>query len=178
LLQELHVGKLQLIATSTANNHMKVSWLVWWNSSTPTWATRKLLDELVGEEKLLTWLGKVCWYVGVSLFFVLWIKVQFSFILNLTIFLNYDIFDTLCIFQLINAAVNSFNSIVAKDGIVLNLGGLDGLDIEPAYLENWRIQLWDLAFSIVFKGVCPFKKSGVFVDYCRANLLMKRVIYK
>jgi hypothetical protein len=32
---EMHVGKLQLIATSTASNHMRVSWLVWWNTSTP-----------------------------------------------------------------------------------------------------------------------------------------------
>jgi hypothetical protein len=67
---------------------------------------------------------------------------------------------------------------VAEDGIVLNLGGLDGLDTLPAYLEKWRMQLWDLAFTTVFKGVCPFKKSDEFVDYHGANLLVKRVIYK
>ena len=72
--------------------------------------------------------------------------VQFSFILNLIIFLNYDIFDILCIFQLIVAAADSFNSIVAKDGIVLNLSRLDGLDTLPAYLEKWCMQLWNLAF--------------------------------
>ena len=68
--------------------------------------------------------------------------------------------------------------IVAKDGIVLNLGGLDGLDILLAYLENWRMQLWDLAFSLVFKKVKPFKKSDVFVDYRGFNLLVNKVIYK
>jgi hypothetical protein len=67
---------------------------------------------------------------------------------------------------------------VAKDGIVLNMGGLDGPDSLPAYLEKWRMQLWDLAFSTIFKGVSPFKKSDVFVDYCESNLLMKRVVYK
>jgi hypothetical protein len=67
---------------------------------------------------------------------------------------------------------------VAKDGIFLNLGRLDGSDTMAAYLEKWRMQLWDLAFSIVFKIVCPFKKSDVFVDYRGANLLVKRVIYK
>jgi hypothetical protein len=46
--------------------------------------------------------------------------------------------------QLIDVAVNSFNSIVAKDGIQLNLGGLDGSDTLPEYLEKWRMQLWDL----------------------------------
>jgi hypothetical protein len=96
----------------------------------------------------------------------------------LSIYLNYDIFDIHCVFQLIDAVVDSFNSIVGKDGIVLNLGGLDGSDTLLAYLQKWRMQLWDLAFSIVFKGVCPFKKSDVFVDYCGANLLVKRVIYR
>jgi hypothetical protein len=96
----------------------------------------------------------------------------------LTIFLNYDIFDTPCIFQLINAAVDSFNTIVAKDGIVLNLGRLDGPDTLPAYLEKWRMQLWDLAFSSIFKEVNPFKKSDVFVDYRGSNLLVRRVIYR
>jgi hypothetical protein len=96
----------------------------------------------------------------------------------LTIFLNYDIFDTPCIFQLIDVAVDSFNTIVAKDGIVLNLGGLDGPDTLPAYLEKWRMQLWDLAFSSIFKGINPFKKSDVFVDYRGSNLLMRKVIYR
>jgi hypothetical protein len=61
--------------------------------------------------------------------------VQFSFILNLIIYLHNDIFDTHCIFQLIDAAIDSFNSIMAKDGIVLNLGGLDGPNTLQAYLE-------------------------------------------
>jgi hypothetical protein len=67
---------------------------------------------------------------------------------------------------------------VAKDGIVLNMDGLVGPDSLPAYLEKWRMQLWDLAFSTIFKGVSPFKKSDVFVDYRRSNLLVKRVVYK
>jgi hypothetical protein len=80
--------------------------------------------------------------------------------------------------QLIDAVVDSFNSIVAKDRIQLNLGGLDGPDTLPAYLEKWRMQLWDLAFSSIFKGVSPFKKSDVFLDYRRASLLVRRVIYR
>jgi hypothetical protein len=62
----------------------------------------------------------------------------------LTIFFKYDLFDTSYIFQLIDAVVDSFNTIVAKDGIVLNFGGLDGPDTLPIYLEKWRMQLWDL----------------------------------
>jgi hypothetical protein len=65
---------------------------------------------------------------------------------------------------------------VAKDGIVLNMGGLDGPDSLLAYIEKWYMQLWDLAFSTFFKGVSPFKKSDVFVDYRGSNLLVKRVI--
>jgi hypothetical protein len=87
--------------------------------------------------------------------------------------------DTPCIFQLIDAVVDSFNMIVAKDGIVLNCQGeLDGPDTLPAYLEKWRMLLWDLAFSSIFKGVTPFKKSDVFVDYHGSNLLVRRVIYR
>jgi hypothetical protein len=67
---------------------------------------------------------------------------------------------------------------VAKDGIFLNFGGLDGLDTLPAYLKKWRMQLWDLAFSSVFKGVTSFKKSDVFLDYRGSSLLVKRVIYR
>jgi hypothetical protein len=52
---------------------------------------------------------------------------------------------------------------VAKDGIVLNLGGLDGPNTLRTYLEKWRTQLWDLAFSTVFKGICQFKKSDVLL---------------
>jgi hypothetical protein len=80
LQPEMHVDELQLIATSTASNHMKVLWLVWWNSSTPTQVARKFLDAPVGEEKLSAWLGKACWYAGVSSISHLWIMVQFSFI--------------------------------------------------------------------------------------------------
>jgi hypothetical protein len=68
----------------------------------------------------------------------------FNFILNSSIHQNCDNFDMLCMSQLIDVAVNSFNSIVAKDGIQLNLGGLDGSDTLPEYLEKWRMQLWDL----------------------------------
>jgi hypothetical protein len=110
----MHVGKLQLIATSIASNHMKVSWLVWWNSSTPTWAARKFLDAPIGEEKLSTWLGKACWYARVSPISFLWIMVQLSFILNLIFYLNYDMFNIHYIFQLIDAVVDSFNYIVAN----------------------------------------------------------------
>jgi hypothetical protein len=67
---------------------------------------------------------------------------------------------------------------VAKDGIVFNLTGLNGLDTLPAYLEKWCMQLWDLAFSVVFKDVSSFKKSDVFTDYHGLTLLVKKVIYK
>jgi hypothetical protein len=52
LQPEMHVGKLQLIATSTTSIHMKVSWLVWWNFSTPTRTAQKFLDAPVAEDKL------------------------------------------------------------------------------------------------------------------------------
>jgi hypothetical protein len=58
------------------------------------------------------------------------------------------------------------------------MGGLEGPNSLPVYLEKWRIQLWDLAFSTIFKGVSPFKKSDVFVDYHGSNLLVKRVVYR
>jgi hypothetical protein len=41
-----------IIATFTASNHMKVLWLVWWNSSTPKRAAQKFLDAPFGEDKL------------------------------------------------------------------------------------------------------------------------------
>jgi hypothetical protein len=102
--------------------------------------------------------------------------IQYHFeLFNLS---NYDNFDMLCISQLIDVAIDSFNSIVAKDGIVLNLTGLYGLDSLPTYLEKWFMQLWDLAFSAIFKGVSPFKKNDVFIDYYGATHLVKKMIYR
>jgi hypothetical protein len=63
-------------------------------------------------------------------------------------------------------------------GIVFNIGGFDGPDSLLAYLEKWRMQLWDLAFSAFFKDATPFKKNNVFADYHGANLLLKREIHK
>lgn len=68
-----------------------------------------------------------------------------------------DIFCMLYIFQFIDAAVDSFNSIVAKDGIVLNFDGLNGHDSLSTYIEKWCMQLWDLAFLAIFKAISPFK---------------------
>jgi hypothetical protein len=104
--------------------------------------------------------------------------VQFNFILIISIYQNYYNFDMLCISQLINATVESLNSIVAKDGIVLNLGGLDSLDSLPTYLEKWRMQLWDLAFPAIFKGISPFKKNNIVIDYRGVTLHVKKVIYR
>ena len=50
---EMHLDKLQLIATSMASNHIKVSWLVWWNSLTHTWIAQKFVDAPLWKEKLL-----------------------------------------------------------------------------------------------------------------------------
>jgi hypothetical protein len=46
------------------------------------------------------------------------------------------------------------------------------------FLEKWVMQLWDLAFPVVFKDVTHFKKNDVFSDYRGVTLLMKRVIYR
>ena len=67
---------------------------------------------------------------------------------------------------------------MANDGIFLNFGGLDGLETSLAYLKKWRMQLWDLAFSYILKGVTLFKKNDVFLDYHGSKLLVKRVIYR
>jgi hypothetical protein len=98
--------------------------------------------------------------------------VLFRLILHPLIILMYDIFFMLCISQLINAVVDSFNTIVAKDGIVLNIGGLNDLDSLPAYLEKWHMQLWDFAFLVIFKGVSPFLKTNVFANYHGATFLL------
>jgi hypothetical protein len=37
---------------------MKVQWLIWWNSSTPTRAAKKFLEAPVGIDKLTNWLAK------------------------------------------------------------------------------------------------------------------------
>jgi hypothetical protein len=58
LVPEMLLDKLQLIATSSTNAAMKVQWLIWWNSSTPTRAAKKFLEAPVGIDKLTNWLAK------------------------------------------------------------------------------------------------------------------------
>jgi hypothetical protein len=62
--------------------------------------------------------------------------VRVSFIAYTSIFDNYDILIIFCLQKLIDVIVDFFNNIVAKDGIVLNMGGLDGPDSLPAYLKK------------------------------------------
>jgi hypothetical protein len=94
---EMHVDKLQLIATSTIKRY-----LGWFGGTLPH-------PHGQHESSWMHQLGrkKAYWYVGVSSISLFWIMVQFSFILNLKIYLNYDIFDIHCKFQLIDAAVDS-----------------------------------------------------------------------
>jgi hypothetical protein len=123
--------KFQLIATSSANAAMKVQWLTRWNSSAPIRAARRFLEASVGEDKLILWLAKACWYARMRAHLI----SSFIDILYLLNTLTYSSKCCMCFVQLIDAAMEYFNSIVAKDNITFTIGGLDGPSTLPAYLE-------------------------------------------
>ena len=63
---ELNLEKLQLIATAKASPSSKIKWLEYFNSSLSTREARKLPTKPTNEEKLQAFLGKACFWEGVS----------------------------------------------------------------------------------------------------------------
>jgi hypothetical protein len=63
---ELNLEKLQLIATAKASPASKIKWLEYFNSSMSTREARKLPPKPTNEEKLQSFLGKACFWEGVS----------------------------------------------------------------------------------------------------------------
>jgi hypothetical protein len=63
---ELNLEKLQLIAIAKASPASKIKWLEYFNSSVSTREARKLPPKPTNEEKLQAFLGKACFWKGVS----------------------------------------------------------------------------------------------------------------
>ena len=73
-----------------------------------------------------------------------------------------------------DAATESFNTIAANDGLTIDMDAADNI---TAYLEKWRMKLWDIGFSHVLKNRA-FNKTHSFTDYVDAELLVHRVLYR
>lgn len=73
-----------------------------------------------------------------------------------------------------DAATEKFNTIAANDGFTIDLDAADSIS---AYLEKWRMRLWDIGFSQVLKNRA-FNKTHSFTDYVDAELLVHRVLYR
>ena len=63
---ELNLEKLQMIATAKASAASKIKWLEYFNSSLSTREARKLPPKPSNEDKLQAFLGKACFWEGVS----------------------------------------------------------------------------------------------------------------
>jgi len=46
------------------------------------------------------------------------------------------------------------------------------------YLESWRMKVWDIAYTCVFKGVDAFKKLKNFKEFKEAMLVVHHLIFK
>jgi hypothetical protein len=99
---------------------------------TLTRTTRKFLEPLVGEDKLTNLLAKVCWYVGVRIHFnICFINILFLLDSSLHLIKSCIHFG-----QFIDAALDCFNFIAAKDNLTFTIGGFDGSSTLSIYLEQ------------------------------------------
>ncbi len=73
-----------------------------------------------------------------------------------------------------DAAIETFNSIAEKDNFVIDYKVADTIS---AYLEIWRMKLWDIGFPEIFKR-SNFKKGDDFAKHSDASSLVNRVIYR
>jgi hypothetical protein len=73
-----------------------------------------------------------------------------------------------------DAAIETFNSIAENDRFVIDYTKADTI---AAYLEKWRMKLWDIGFQEIFKR-SGFKKSDEFAKHVDAPSLVNRVIYR
>ncbi len=80
--------------------------------------------------------------------------------------------------QIEENAVESFEDIVRADNIPITMDSpLDPLPLS-AFIEEWRIRLWDHAFVTYFKRHDHFKKSEDFSSFKGSDLAVKRVIFR
>jgi hypothetical protein len=80
--------------------------------------------------------------------------------------------------QIEEKAVEYFEDIVRADNINISMDSpLEPLSLS-AFIEEWRIRLWDHAFLTYFKGHDHFKKSEDFSSFKGFDLAVKRVIFR
>ena len=65
---EMHLDKLQTIATTPVAATHKIMWLKWWNSGQAIRDTYFFPRPLCPESQLLPWLNRASFYAGVSSF--------------------------------------------------------------------------------------------------------------
>jgi len=71
-----------------------------------------------------------------------------------------------------------FDNIIRSDNIPVNMSIPSELESLKEYVEGWRMKLWDIAYTDMFKEVDAFKKSDNFKDYKGAMLAGHRLIYR
>ncbi len=70
-----------------------------------------------------------------------------------------------------------YDDIIKSDNIPIDMSGPSPPQTLVVYIETWRLKLWDMAFTGMFKGADTFKKSDNFKEFKGAMLAVKRVIY-
>jgi len=75
-------------------------------------------------------------------------------------------------------ATEMFDNIIRSDNITINMDVPAEPDTLKAYIEKWRMKVWDTAFTEMFKGADAFKKSNTFKDYRSAMLAIHCLIYR
>ena len=80
--------------------------------------------------------------------------------------------------QLEESAVLMFDNVCKRDNILVNMDTPAEPRTLQEYLEDWRMKLWDTAYTSIFKGADAFKKSDAFKDFKGSYLAVQRLIYR
>lgn len=180
LSPELTLEKLQLIATAKASSASKIKWLGYFNSLASTREARRLPPKSINEERLITFLSKLCWWAGVR-HHTQFINSDISIVHLSSIRVPISNFSTYIAsnrVQIAEQASITFDDILRQDRIPIDMES----PLEPmtlsAYIEDCRMKLWDHAFASIFRGRDAFKKSDDFVSFKGTDLVVRRVLFR
>ena len=71
-----------------------------------------------------------------------------------------------------------YDDMMRQDRIVVDMTVASEPMSLSEYIEDYRMKLWDNAFSTLFRGHECFKKDQEFQNYKGVDLVLRRVIFR
>lgn len=175
----MSIEKLQKIATTGVSKEFKAKWLRWWNSSLTVREGNCFPTEKPLREKTLDmWLPKASFWAQVH-----YLLSNFEFLA--LILLRYEscllvsLFIMISHLQLEEAVEIDFKKMESDENWTIDWQ-VDGVLQPAAFVDRWRVILYDHAFSFYFKipSIMKFTKGTKLRDFQDGPQIIHRAIYR